>query len=141
MTLPVWMLLGFATWTVILLLITVGIYRWSRILTGRVQISEFRGDEITGEDWYKRSMRAHANCIENLPVFGAIVFALYVGGVAGTTVNALTVIILAARILQSLVHVALVQTNTVAAVRFTFFFVQIISFLWLVAIIFAQLAG
>lgn len=141
MTLPVWMLLGFATWTVILLLVTVGIYRWSRILTGRVRISEFRGDEISGEDWYKRSMRAHANCIENLPVFGAIVFALYVGGVASTTVNALTVIILAARILQSLVHVSLVQTNTVAAVRFTFFFVQIISFLWLVGIIVAQFAG
>lgn len=141
MTLPVWMLLGFATWTVILLLITVGIYRWSRILTGRVQISEFRGDEITGEDWYKRSMRAHANCIENLPVFGAIVFALYAGGVASTTANALTVIILAARILQSLVHVSMVQTNTVAAVRFTFFFVQIIGFLWLIGIIVAQLAG
>ena len=34
MTLPVWMLLGFATWTVLLLLVTVGIYRWSRILRG-----------------------------------------------------------------------------------------------------------
>src|SRR5918998_2656003 len=73
------MLLGFATWTVLLLLATVGIYRWSRILKGRVPIREIRADEVEGKDWYKRSMRAHANCVENLPVFGAIVFALCVG--------------------------------------------------------------
>ena len=138
MTLPVWMLLGFATWTVLLLLVTVGIYRWSRILTGRVPISEFRADQVEGKDWYKRSMRAHANCVENLPVFGAIVFALYAGHIASTTVNVLAVAILAARIMQSLVHVCLVQTNTVVSFRFGFFFVQIVSFLWLIAAITAN---
>lgn len=137
MPLPVWMLLGFAAWTVLLLLATVGIYRWSRILTGRVPISEFRADRVEGDDWYKRAMRAHANCIENLPVFGAIVFALYVGEVDSPTVDGLTVAILAARILQSLVHVCFVQTNTMAAIRFVFFFVQIASFLWLIEIIVA----
>jgi uncharacterized MAPEG superfamily protein len=138
MTLPVWMLLGFATWTVLLLLVTVGIYRWSRILTGRVPISEFRADQVEGKDWYKLSMRAHANCVENLPVFGAIVFALYAGHIASTTVNVLAVAILAARIMQSLVHVCLVQTNTVVSLRFGFFFVQIVSFLWLIAVITAN---
>ena len=141
MTLPVWMLLGFATWTVVLLLATVGIYRWSRILTGRVPIREFRADEVEGKDWYKRSMRAHANCVENLPVFGAIVFALYVGDVANATVNVVSVAILAARIMQSLVHVGLVQTNTVVSVRFGLFFVQIVGFLWLIAIIVASLSS
>ena len=72
------MLLGFATWTLLLLMATVGVYRWSRILTGRVEVRNFRADQVEGEDWYKRAMRAHANCVENLPVFGAIVFALYV---------------------------------------------------------------
>jgi uncharacterized MAPEG superfamily protein len=141
MTLPVWMLLGFATWTVLLLLGSVGIYRWSRILTGRVPISEFRADQVEGKDWYKRSMRAHANCVENLPVFGAIVFALYAGDVANATVNVLAVAILAARIMQSLVHVCLVQTNTVVSVRFGFFFVQIVCFLWLIGIIVANLGS
>jgi uncharacterized MAPEG superfamily protein len=141
MTLPVWMLLGFATWTVLLLLATVGIYRWGRILTGRVPIREFRADQVEGKDWYKRSMRAHANCVENLPVFGAIVFALYAGDVANATVNVLTATILAARIMQSLVHVCLVQTNRVVSVRFGFFFVQIVSFLWLIAIIVANLGS
>jgi uncharacterized MAPEG superfamily protein len=135
MTLPAWMLLGFATWSVLLLLVTVGVYRWSRILSGRVPISEFPADQVEGKDWYKRSVRAHANCIENLPVFGAIVFALYAGGVASATVNVLAVAILAARIMQSLVHVLVVQTNRVVSVRFGFFFVQIVSFLWLIAII------
>ena len=141
MTLPVWMLLGFAAWTVLLLLTTVGIYRWSRILTGRVPICEFRADQVEGEEWYKRSMRAHANCIENLPVFGTIVFALYAGGVVNTTVNVLSVAILASRIMQSMVHVCLVQTNTVASVRFGFFFVQIVSFLWLIGIIVTNVGG
>jgi uncharacterized MAPEG superfamily protein len=134
-TIPVWALLGFATWTVVLLFATVGVYRWSRILTGRVPIRDFRADQIEGADWYRRAMRAHANCVENLPVFGAIVLALHVSGAGGTTVNGVSVAILAARVVQSLVHVCLVQTNTVASVRFAFFLVQVAGFLWLAAIV------
>jgi hypothetical protein len=141
MILPVWMLLGFAAWTVLLLLATVGVYRWSRILTGRVAIREFRADQIEGADWYKRAMRAHANCVKNLPVFGAIVFGLYVGNVGSVLVNALAVAVLLARIMQSLVHVCFIQTNTVSAVRFGFFFVQIVSFLWLIGILLIRLRG
>src|SRR5512135_339203 len=141
MTVPVWMLVGFAAWTVLLLLATVGVYRWSRILTGRVAIRNFRADQVEGADWYLRAMRAHANCVENLPVFSAIVFGLYVGSVAGAFVNALAVTVLVARILQSLVHVCFVQTNAVASVHFGFFFVQIVSFLWLTAILLTKLSG
>jgi uncharacterized MAPEG superfamily protein len=132
---PLWMLLGFATWTLLLLLATVGIYRWSRILTGREQIRAFRADHIEGEDWYRRSMRAHANCVENLPVFAVIVLALYVTGIDSPLVRTLTVVVLVARVLQSLVHVSFVQSNRVVTVRFTFFLVQIVSFLWLIGII------
>lgn len=141
MTVPVWMLLGFATWTLLLLITTVGVYRWSRILTGRVKIRSFRADQVEGDDWYKRAMRAHANCVENLPVFGAIVFALYVGNVASTLVDFLAIAILIARMLQSLVHVCFVQTNTMASTRFAFFSVQIISFLWLIGIILIKLSA
>ena len=99
MTTPVWMLLGFAAWTALLLLFTVGIYRWSRIFTGRVAIRNFPADAAGGQDWYRRATRAHANCIENLPVFGAIVFGLYAGNVTGPLVDVLAVTILVARIL------------------------------------------
>jgi uncharacterized MAPEG superfamily protein len=126
------MLLGFAAWTVLLLLATVGVYRWSRILTGRMAIRNFRADQVEGAEWYKRAMRAHANCVENLPVFGAIVVALYVGNVGGALVDGLAAAILVARIMQSLVHVCFVQTNAVVSVRFGFFFVQIVGFLWLI---------
>ena len=135
MTVPVWMLLGFATWTLFLLLFTVGIYRWSRIFSGRVPIRNFPADAAGGEEWYRRATRAHANCIENLPVFGAIVFVLHVANVAGALVNMLAVTVLIARILQSLVHVCFVHTNTVASVRFGFYFVQFVCFMWLAGII------
>ena len=141
MTVPVWMLVGFAAWTVLLLFATVGVYRWSRILTGRVAIREFRADQIEGADWYKRAMRAHANCVENLPVFGAIVFGLYVGNVGSALVNAVAVAVLVARIMQSMVHVCFVQTDLVTSVRFGFFFVQIVSFLWLTVILLTELSG
>ena len=141
MTLPVWMLLGFAAWTVLLLMATVGIYRWSRILTGIAPIGSFRTDQIEGAAWYQRGTRAHANCIENLPVFGAIVLALQAGNVAGSLVDALAIAILAARIAQSLVHVCFVQTNTMVSIRFTFFSVQLVGFIWLMAIIVLKLSG
>lgn len=135
MTVPVWMLLGFASWTLLLLVFTVGIYRWSRILTARQQIADFPASAAGGADWYVRATRAHANCIENLPVFGAIVFALSASGVSGPLIDALSVSVLAARVLQSLVHVSFVQSNAVVAVRFTLFSVQAASFLALIAII------
>jgi len=136
MTTPVAALLAFAVWTVLLLLGTVGIYRWSRILTGRVPIREFRADRIEGDDWYRRAMRAHANCLENLPVFGAIVFALHAGGIASATADRLAIAAVAARVAQSLVHVGFVQTNAVVSVRFAFFFTQLVCFLWMAGIAF-----
>ena len=135
MTVPVWMLLGFATWTLLLLLFTIGAYRWVRIFGGRVAIRDFPADAAGGADWYKRATRAHANCIENLPVFGAIVFGLQAGHVAGTLVDALCAAVLAARVCQSLVHVSFVHTNAVASWRFGFYFVQFLCFLWLTGMI------
>jgi uncharacterized MAPEG superfamily protein len=133
MAVPLMMLLGFAAWTLLLLLLTVGVYRWARILTGRIPEGGFPADRVEGEDWYRRSMRAHANCVENLPVFGAIVFALYVTGVSGPTVDYLATSVLIARVIQSLIHVCLVQTNTVVNFRFTFYSVQFVSFAALIA--------
>jgi uncharacterized MAPEG superfamily protein len=135
MTIPVWMLVGFSTWTVLLLSATVGVYRWTRIFSGRASLSSFRADQPEGEDWYRRSMRAHANCIENLPVFGAIVLAIYAEGVRGTVIDVLSTLVLIARVLQSLVHVSHVQTDAFVAMRFSFLCVQLISFLALTALV------
>jgi uncharacterized MAPEG superfamily protein len=141
MTLPVWMLLGFATWTLLVLMFTVGIYRWSRILTARQGIAEFRSDRPEGAEWYQRATRAHMNCIENLPVFGAIVFGLYVSGTTGAVVDGLCVSILAARVLQSLVHIGFAQGSRVVPVRFSLYSVQLVAFLALLGMIVRTAVG
>lgn len=125
MTMPVWSLLGFSLWTVLLLFCTVGWYRWSRILTGREAISSFSADNPQGSDAYRRAMRAHANCVENLPVFAGIVIAVLASGARGAALDVLSIVVLLARIAQTLVHVALVQNDRATSVRFAFFFTQI----------------
>jgi len=135
MTVPIWMLLGFAAWTIVLLIFSIGAYRWFNILAGRMAISGFRADQPEGADWYKRSMRAHANCIENLPVFAAIVLALYVSGTSGPVVEFASIAVLAARVLQSLVHACLRQTDAVVAVRFSLLLVQLVGFFTLIVLI------
>jgi uncharacterized MAPEG superfamily protein len=135
MTMPIWMLLGFAAWTILLLASTIGVYRWSQIFAGRAPINGFRADQPEGADWYKRSMRAHANCVENLPVFAAIVLALYVSATGGPVADFASIGVLVARVMQSLVHVCLPQTSSVVAVRFTLLLVQLACFFSLIVMI------
>jgi uncharacterized MAPEG superfamily protein len=127
MPIPVWVLLGFAAWTLLILFATVGVYRWSRILTGRTAIATWRADEQQGSEWYRRAIRAHMNCVENLPVYTAIVVVLLAAHVASPIVDGLAITMLVARICQSAIHLLLEQTNMVAGIRFAFFFVQVIS--------------
>lgn len=122
---PLLVLLGFALWTLLTLFASIGVYRWSRILTGRASIAEWRADVAQGSDWYQRAMRAHMNCVENLPVYTAIVVALMATGVHSAVIDRLAVTFLAARIGQTLAHVALPPTNAAASLRFALFFVQV----------------
>ena len=125
MSTPVWVLLLFAGWTLATLLGTVGIYRWTRILTGRARLGEFHADEVQGTDFYRRAMRAHANCVENLPVYAALVVVIVASGVRSPTLDRLAIAMLIARILQTVTHVAVPQSDAVVGVRFAFFFVQL----------------
>ena len=131
MTTPVWVLLAFAGWTLATLLFSVGMYRWSRILTGRVEIKAFRGDHVEGTDFYRRAMRAHMNCVENLPVYGAIVVAMIASGARSATLDRLSITLLTARVAQTLVHLSVPQTNLVASVRFAFFAIQLVCMVWM----------
>lgn len=132
MTTPLWSLLGFALWTLVLLISTIGVYRWSHILTGRRALTDFPADKVEGANWYRRAMRAHANCIENLPIFGVIVFALHVAGLQSETLSSVAVLILLARVTQSLLHVFWMETTTTVAVRFGLFMTQFAGF-WILA--------
>ena len=129
MTIPQWVLLGFAAWTLMTLMATVGIYRWSRILAGRARISQWRADEQQGSGWYARAMRAHANCVENLPVYGAVVLCATAAQVNDGLLDVLAAILLGARILQTVTHLSFRQTDAIASLRFTFFVVQVLCML------------
>ena len=125
MTIPLWVMLGFAGWTLAVLM-AVGAYRWFRILAGGATVAEWRADAAQGSAWYQRTMRAHMNCVENLPVYGAVAVAASLAGVGGRELDAMALVFLAARIGQSLVHITRAQTEPVAALRFGLYFTQVI---------------
>ena len=129
MSMPLYCLLGFAVWTHVVLMTTIGVHRWTQVLAGRAPIHAFRADRPEGPGWYRRAMRAHANCVENLPVFGAIVVTATFSGTTGPFIADLSVATLAARVCQSVVHIAFVETARTVSVRFTFFAIQAFAML------------
>ena len=133
MTVPQWALLGFSVWTLLVLFGTVGVYRWARILTGRVRISQWQADQPQGSDWYQRAMRAHMNCVENLPVFAGIVLCATAAGADSRLLDVLAGAILIARVCQTTVHLACAPSDGAASVRFAFFFVQALGMLAMAA--------
>jgi uncharacterized MAPEG superfamily protein len=135
MTLPLLTLLGFAAWTLVLLAATVGMHRWRLILTKRAAINGFPADAPVGPDWYQRATRAHMNCVENLPVYAAIVLVATLGGRHGPLLDALSVAVLCARICQTLVHVSFVQTERAVTYRFSLFTVQYLAMLWMIGLV------
>ena len=121
MPIPLWVLFGFAAWTLLILFATVGAYRWSRILTGRTAIATWRADEHQGSESYAGRRRAHVNCLENLSDLTAIVVALLPRTFTSPILDGLAITILVARICQSSIHILLEQTNMVASIRFAFY--------------------
>src|SRR5690606_8093197 len=93
--------------------------------------ADFPADTPHGPPRYRRAMRAHANCIENLPLYGAIVLAAVATGVGGPTLDALALVLLGARVVQTCVHVIPEPTNAWVGVRFTFFAVQLACMVWM----------
>jgi uncharacterized MAPEG superfamily protein len=134
-TIPVAVLLGFAGWTLATLLLTIGWYRWSRIFTGRAAIHEFEADAGRAAGWYQRAHRAHANCLENLPLYAALVVAIAVSGVAHPALDALALVLLGARVAQTVTHVAFCPTQRAVAVRFAFFLTQLVCMVAMGALI------
>ncbi len=135
MTLPLLTLLGFAAWTLIILAATVGVHRWRLILTKRAAIDAFPADASNGPDWYQRATRAHLNCVENLPVYAAIVLVATLLGRHGQLLDTLAVAVLCARICQTLVHVVFVQTARAVSYRFSLFSVQLLAMLWMIVLV------
>lgn len=126
MPIPLWVLLGFAGWTLGILLGTIGVYRWSRILTGRAKLNEFPAETPHGDDWYRRAMRSHANCLENLPIYTAIVVVIVATDARSPILDIQAIVLLVARIVQTIIHIGFKQSNMAVGFRFFFFFIQLI---------------
>jgi len=122
-------LLGFAAWT-LLLIAGVFLYRGMRFLTG-TPINHWPRSNKPADDapFVKRLEDAHANCLENLPVFAVIVLvAAALGRLAD--IQALAPWVLYARIGQSLAHLS--GTGPVNVfVRASFWSVQLALFGWM----------
>ncbi|HSW14821.1 MAG TPA: MAPEG family protein [Solimonas sp.] len=122
-------LIGFTAWTLLLVFIAVN-WRALEILRGVPADSWTRGKERDRPALIKRIEHAHINCIENLPVFAAIVLAAYVMG-KSAVVDAVAVYVLYARIAQSLTHLAGVS-HWMVLVRATFYTLQILLFFYMI---------
>lgn len=128
-------LLGFITWTLLLLLLMEAI-RSQLVLSGKVAANGFNPENSNLSPFMQRLARAHANCLEGLPVFGGLLLLAVVAGQAEVT-DPLAYGLLAARILQSVIHLASLSAAAVTA-RFAAFGVQLgIALYWAVALLLA----
>lgn len=138
MSTPLLCLLGFAAWSVLLVL-ALGSVRVGRVLARKQAPNSFPSGVPHGGDRYWRLNRAHLNSVENLPIFGAIVLAGEVERVTSSWFALAATIVLGARIVQSTVHVAS-NSNLAVNLRFTAFFTQLGCFLWMIATVLAEAA-
>jgi uncharacterized MAPEG superfamily protein len=137
MNLSLWMLLAFALWTLLVLVAGIGVERMALIFRGQAGFASFPADVPHGRDAYRRMMRAHANCVENLPVFGAVVLVANLAGATSRLADVLAVTVMVARIAQTSVHVLFVVRDLTVAVRFTFYLVQVAAMIGIAVLVMA----
>lgn len=115
-------------WALCLLVLMEGI-RSYLVVTGRARSNEFTPDNANFSPFLQRLARAHANCIENLPIIGGLLLVAIVTGRTGLT-DTLAPWLLIARMAQSTAH--LVSLSVLAInIRFSFFAIQLaISAYW-----------
>lgn len=121
-------LTAFIAWALALLVLMEAI-RSVLVLTGRVPANGFTPDNAAQSPFMQRLARAHANCLEGLPIFGGLMLVALVTGRAALT-DPLAYALLGARIVQSCIHLASTSAAAVT-LRFTAFAVQMaIAIVW-----------
>ena len=126
-------LLGFLSWT-LLLLVWMEAIRSGLVISGAVPANGFNPDNSNLSPFMQRLARAHANCLEGLPVFGGLMLVAVVAGRSAVT-DPLAWVLLGARIVQSCIHLASTSSSAVSA-RFTAFAVQMgIAVYWAIRLL------
>lgn len=121
-------LTGFIAWTLFLLVLMETI-RAKLVLTKAVPATGFDPANARLSPFMQRLARAHANCLEGLPIFGGLLLVAAVTGRTAIT-DPLALVLLAARLVQSLIHLASVAPSAITA-RFAAFTVQmVIAVIW-----------
>ena len=124
MSAPLAALLGMAVWA-LLLVCAIGSIRVVQVLRRKVPPNGFKAGEEHGSPAYWRLNRAHLNCVENLPILGALVVVTELGGFGSGRIDWLAWTYLVARVGQTVVHVSS-GSNIAVNVRFTFFLAQLV---------------
>ena len=126
-------LTGFVTWTLLLLVLMESL-RSRLVVLKAVPSNGFQPDNGNLSPFMQRLARAHANCLEGLPVFGGLLVIASLSGQTAVT-DPLALVLLGARVVQSLIHLASLSVMAVN-LRFTAFAVQmLIALYWAFALL------
>lgn len=120
-------LTGFVTWTLLLLVLMESL-RSRLVVLKAVPSNGFQPDNGNLSPFMQRLARAHANCLEGLPVFGGLLVIASLSGQTAVT-DPLALVLLSARVVQSLIHLASLSVMAVN-LRFTAFAVQMLIALY-----------
>ena len=128
MTATLTALTGFIAWT-LFLLVLMELIRSQMVMTKSIQANEFRPDNANLSPFMQRLARAHANCLEGLPIFGGLMLIAVLAGQSAVT-DPLAYTLLGARVLQSVLHLSSLSVQAVT-LRFAAFAVQMgIAVFW-----------
>ncbi|MFA5940927.1 MAG: MAPEG family protein [Sinimarinibacterium sp.] len=131
-------LTGFIALT-LFLIVLMELLRSRLVLLRRIRINEFRPDNSNLSLFMQRLARAHANCIEGLPIFGGLLLVALVTGQTAST-DSLAYPFLAARLVQSFAHLAS-SSELAVSVRAVAFAVQMTIGVYWVVRLFALWVG
>ncbi|MFT6989381.1 MAG: putative MAPEG superfamily protein [Paraglaciecola sp.] len=123
-------LLGYITW-ILILLVWLATYRTLLVAKKEQAVNDFKPDGSDSPAFGERITRAQSNCVESFAFIGGLMLLALATNSAAIT-NGLALLLLAARLGQSITH--LLSTSVLAVqIRFTFFLAQIgICFYWVV---------
>jgi uncharacterized MAPEG superfamily protein len=114
-------LTGFVSWALFLLVLMESI-RTKLVVTKEVAANGFTPDNSGLSPFMQRLARAHANCVEGLPIFGGLLAIAIMTSRTGIT-DVLAFWLLGARIVQSIIHLVSTSPRAVS-LRFTAFAIQ-----------------
>jgi hypothetical protein len=123
-------LLGYITW-ILVLLVWLAAYRTVLVAKKQQAVNDFKADGSNSPAFGERLARAQGNCVESFAFIGGLMLLALATDSAAIT-NDLALLLLAARLGQSMTH--LISTSVLAVqIRFAFFLAQVgICFYWVV---------